>query len=128
MLGQMLIGCKRGRSPEIGVRGTLKRRDHVQSRRRRRYDRHVAEDEPHVLVVAHRPAATPRLLEAVRRRAQAGGCRVTLLVPKAYWDPDPEEAELVVELAVPLLDAAGRRVEVVIGDSDPVERCASSPR
>jgi hypothetical protein len=82
----------------------------------------VAADEPHVLVVAHRTAATPRLLEAVRRRVQVGRCRVTLLVPKPYWDPDTEEAELVVELAVPLLEeAAGRRVEAVIGDSDPVE-------
>jgi hypothetical protein len=81
----------------------------------------VADDEPHVLVVAHRTAATPRLLEAVRHRAQAGRCRVTLLVPKPYWDPDTEEAELVVELAVPLLEAAaGRRVEAVIGDTDPV--------
>jgi hypothetical protein len=58
----------------------------------------------------------------VRRRAHAGGCRITLLVPKPYWDPDTEEAELVVELAVPLLEeAAGRRVDAVIGDSDPVE-------
>jgi hypothetical protein len=47
---------------------------------------------------------------------------MTLLVPRPYWDPDTEEAELVVELAVPLLEAAaGARVEAVIGDSDPVE-------
>jgi hypothetical protein len=58
----------------------------------------------------------------VRRRAQAGPCRITLLVPRPYWDPDTEEAELVVELAIPLLEtAAGRRVDAVIGDSDPVE-------
>src|SRR5919109_5599471 len=82
----------------------------------------VAAVEPHVLVVAHRTAATPRLLAEVRRRAHAGRCRITLLVPKPYWDPDTEEAELVVELAVPLLEeAAGRRVDAVIGDCDPVE-------
>jgi hypothetical protein len=82
----------------------------------------MAEDEPHVLVVAHRTAATPRLLAEVERRAGAGPCRMTLLVPRPYWDPDTEEAELVVELAVPLLEtAAGRRVDAVIGDSDPVE-------
>jgi hypothetical protein len=82
----------------------------------------VAEAEPHVLVVAHRTAATPRLLDEVRRRAKAGRCRITLLVPKPYWDPDTEEAELVVELAVPLLEeAAGQRVDAVIGNSDPVE-------
>jgi hypothetical protein len=62
-------------------------------------------------------------MDEVRRRAQAGACRVTLLVPRPYWDPDTEEAELVVELAVPLLeDAAGAHVDAVIGDSDdPIE-------
>ena len=75
----------------------------------------------HVLVIAHRTAATPLLLDVVRRRAEAGPCRFTLLVPRPYWDPETEEAELVVELAVPLLDAAaGSHVEAVIGDSDPV--------
>jgi hypothetical protein len=82
----------------------------------------MTEREVHVLVVAHRTAATPRLLEAVRRRAQTGPCRFSLLVPRPYWDPDTEEAELAVELAVPLLDqAAGRHVEAVIGNSDPFE-------
>ena len=94
----------------------------LQSECRWRYARNVAEDERHVLVVAHRTAATPLLLDAVRRRAQVGWCKVTLLVPKPYWDRYTEEAELVVELAVPLLEeAAGRRVEAVIGNSDPVE-------
>jgi hypothetical protein len=82
----------------------------------------VADREPHVLVVAYRTAATPRLLDEVRRRAQAGPCRMTLLVPRPYWDPDTDEAEVVVELAVPLLEqAAGRHVDAAIGDSDPVE-------
>jgi hypothetical protein len=82
----------------------------------------VDERPAHVLVVAHRTAATPRLLAEVRRRAQAGPCRITLLVPRPYWDPDTEEAELIVELAVPLLeDAAGTRVEAVVGDADPLE-------
>ena len=81
----------------------------------------MSEREVHLLVVAYRTAATPRLLDAIRRRTQAGGCRVTLLVPRPYWDPDTEEAEVVVELAVPLIEeAAGRSVEAVIGDSDPV--------
>src|SRR5829696_2953762 len=35
----------------------------------------------HVLLVAHRTAATPRLIEAIRARAQAGPCAFTLLVP-----------------------------------------------
>jgi len=81
----------------------------------------VTEPEAHVLVVAHRTAASPRLIDAVRRRTQQGPCRVTLLVPRPYWDPDTEEAELVVELAVPVLeDAAGRHVDAIIGESDPV--------
>jgi hypothetical protein len=86
------------------------------------YDRPVTKEDAHVLVVAHRTAATPRLLDEVRRRAQHSPCRITLLVPRPYWDPDTEEAELVVELAVPLLeDAAGGHVEAVIGATDPVE-------
>jgi hypothetical protein len=45
-----------------------------------------------------------------------------LLVPRPYWDPDTEEAELVVELAVPLLEAAaGTRIDAVVGDADPLE-------
>jgi Mrp family chromosome partitioning ATPase len=82
----------------------------------------VAERVPHVLVVAYRTAATPRLLDEVRRRARAGQCRMTLLVPRPYWDPDTEEAQVVVELAVPLLERAVlAHVDAVIGDSDPVE-------
>jgi hypothetical protein len=82
----------------------------------------VAERVPHVLVVAYRTAATPRLLDEVRRRAQAGRCRMTLLVPRPYWDPDTDEAQVVVELAVPLLERAVlAHVDAVIGDSDPVE-------
>jgi hypothetical protein len=82
----------------------------------------VADRLPHVLVVAYRTAATPRLLDEVRRRAQAGPCRLTLLVPRPYWDPDTDEAQVVVELAVPLLEQAVlAHVDAVIGDSDPVE-------
>ena len=82
----------------------------------------MAEREPHVLVVAYRTAATPRLLEEVGRRARAGRCRMTLLVPRPYWDPDTDEAQVVVELAVPLLEGAAlAHVDAVIGDSDPVE-------
>jgi hypothetical protein len=73
-----------------------------------------------VLVVAHRTAATPKLMEAVRARAQRGRCAFTLLVPRPYWDPDTEEAALVLELALPLLEeAAGSRVEAIVGDPDP---------
>jgi hypothetical protein len=84
-----------------------------------------------VLVVAHRTAGTPPLLEAVRERAARGPVAFTLLVPRSPHAPhhvlDPEdtvseEAELVLELALPLLeDAAGSRVEGIIGDSEPVD-------
>ena len=73
-----------------------------------------------VLIVAHRTAATPPLLAAVRERAAKGPCEFTLVVPRPYWDADTEEAALTLELALPLLDeAAGRRVEGLVGDTDP---------
>ena len=73
-----------------------------------------------VLVVAHRTAATPRLLDEVRARAGRSPCSFILLVPRPYWDPETEEASATLELALPLLDeAAGGHVEGIIGDSDP---------
>ena len=73
-----------------------------------------------ILVVAHRTAATPRLIEHVRARAQQGECAFVLLVPRPYWDPDTEEASDVLELAIPLLEeAAGGQVGALVGNSDP---------
>ena len=73
-----------------------------------------------VLVVAHRTAATPALLAAVRERAERSSCHFTLLVPRDYWEADTERAAAVVELAVPLLeDACGDHVDAMIGDNDP---------
>ncbi|HYB30027.1 MAG TPA: hypothetical protein VEF89_25690 [Solirubrobacteraceae bacterium] len=70
--------------------------------------------------MAHRTAATPLLLNAVRARAVRSACVFTLLVPRPYWDPDTDEASATLELAIPLLDeAAGGHVDGVIGDSDP---------
>ena len=77
--------------------------------------------------MAHRTAATPRLLDAVRTRAAAGECTFTLLVPRDYWDPETERAALIVELAVPLLEeAAGSRVPALIGETDPFEAVRST--
>jgi hypothetical protein len=83
-----------------------------------------------VLVVAHKTAATPALLEAVRERAQRGPATFTLLVPNAAHglhvvvdpeDQEQSEAQQVIELAVPLLeDAAGGPVEGVVGDPSPM--------
>lgn len=79
-------------------------------------------DDPRVLVVAHRTAATPRLLAAVAERSGRGPCAFTLLVPRPYWDPDTNEAEATLELAIPLLDeAAGSHVRGVIGVTDPFD-------
>ncbi len=73
-----------------------------------------------ILVVAHRTAPTPMLLQHIRTRAKQGPCSFVLLVPRPYWDPETDEAAKVIELAVPLLEeAAGARVEAVVGDTDP---------
>jgi hypothetical protein len=83
-----------------------------------------------VLVVAHRTAATPALLQAVRERAARGPSVFTLLVPNIAHglhrvvdaeDQDEEVAQGVLELALPLLEeAAGARVEGMIGDPEPL--------
>ena len=73
-----------------------------------------------MLVVAHRTAATPRLLDEVRVRAGRSPCSFTLLVLRPDRDPEAEEASATLELALPLLDeAASGHVEGTIGDSDP---------
>jgi hypothetical protein len=73
-----------------------------------------------VLIVAHRTAATPLLLNAVRARAGRSSCSFTLLVPRPYWDPDTEEAAATLELAIPVLEeAAGGRIDGIVGDTDP---------
>lgn len=73
-----------------------------------------------VLVVAHRTAATPLLINAVRARARRSDCAFVLLVPRPYWDPDTDEASATLELAIPLLEeAVGAHVAGVIGDADP---------
>jgi hypothetical protein len=83
-----------------------------------------------VLVVAHKTAATPALLETVRERAARGPARFTLLVPNAAHglhvivvaeDQGRNEADQVLELAIPLLeDAAGAPVEGMVGDPSPM--------
>jgi hypothetical protein len=83
-----------------------------------------------VLVVAHKTAATPALLDAVRERAAEGPAQFTLLVPNAAHglhvvvdaeDQDSNEAEQVLELAIPLIEeAAGAPCEGLIGDPSPM--------
>jgi hypothetical protein len=83
-----------------------------------------------VLVVAHKTAATPALVAAVRERAARGPCAFTLLVPNPAHglhrvvdpeDQDRGEAAEVVELAVPVLEEAlGAHVDSLIGDANPM--------
>jgi hypothetical protein len=79
-------------------------------------------ESAHVLVVAHRTAATPALLEAVRERAERGPATFHLLVPNpapADWHPRHpgrdeklREGEHVLALALPLIDdASGGRAD-----------------
>jgi hypothetical protein len=84
-----------------------------------------------VLVVAHKTAATPALLDAVRERAARGPCAFTLLVPNSTHglhrlvdpeDHESSEAEQVLALALPLLEeAAGGPVEGMVGDPVPMD-------
>ena len=83
-----------------------------------------------VLVVAHKTAATPALLDAVRERAARGPAKFTLLVPNpahglhALVDPEDveqSEGEQALELAIPLLEeAAGAPVDGMVGDPSPM--------
>ena len=84
-----------------------------------------------VLVVAHKTAATPALLDAVRERAARGPAAFTLLVPNPahglHRAVDPEdvgddEAQQVLALAIPLLEqAAGAPVESMVGVPSPLD-------
>jgi hypothetical protein len=89
-----------------------------------------AKDTAHVLVVAHRTAATPALIDAIRDRAAQGSARFTLLVPNTPKglsrvmnpeDGDVQSAREALDQAVPLLsDAAGSEVNGMIGDPNPL--------
>jgi hypothetical protein len=83
-----------------------------------------------VLIVANRTAATDSLLEAVRRRADAGPAEFHLLVPATprglHRVVDPEvagrqEAAEQLDLALELLQmATGSEVTGHVGDAEPV--------
>ena len=83
-----------------------------------------------VLIVAHRTAANPALVEAVRERAARSPCRFTLLVPNPTRGlerlTDPEDAaqsegHVVLDAALPLLsEAAGAPVEGMLGVAEPL--------
>ena len=72
-----------------------------------------------VLIVANRTAATPRLLEAVRSRAEAGPCEFVLLIPDVT---DRKQADWTLETALRLMRRPARgKVEGLVGGPDPFE-------
>ena len=79
-----------------------------------------------VLVVANRTAATHRLLDAVRRRADEGPCTFALLVPDVT---DRKAANWTLESALPLLQRSARgSVQGLVGGSDPFESVQDAVR
>ena len=79
----------------------------------------MAESPRHILVVANRTAATPTLLDEVKRRAEEQPTRFSLLIPDA---PAGNHTDWTLELALPLLErAAGSEVEGLTGGAEPLE-------
>src|ERR671911_1054226 len=72
-----------------------------------------------VLIVANRTAATPTLLDEVKRLARERPTAFSLMIPDA---PTSEHTDWTMELALPLLErAAGGPVDGLTGEQDPFD-------
>jgi hypothetical protein len=79
-----------------------------------------------ILVVAHRTASTPVLLDEIGRRARAARCTFALLIPDA---PGRKTPDWTLEDAVPLLERETQgKVQGVAGGPDPLEAVARAVR
>jgi hypothetical protein len=73
-----------------------------------------------ILVVANVTADSDELLAALRRRAEQGPIKLTLLVPQKVAGPEAREAASVqLERALEHIREAGLEAEGQVGDSDP---------
>ena len=76
-------------------------------------------DSRRVLIVANRTAATPTLMEEVRRRVSERPHSFALLIPDAG---SRSESDWTLDRAVPMLEKAARgKVEGVVGGSEAFE-------
>jgi hypothetical protein len=78
----------------------------------------MSERVTRILIVANRTAAAPRLLDEVRRRAEAGPCRFALLIPDVRVKG---AADWTLEIALPLLQRAAKsQVQGLLGGPEPL--------
>jgi hypothetical protein len=79
-----------------------------------------------ILVVAHRTASTPVLLDEIGRRARAAPCAFSLLIPDA---PGRKATDWTLEDAIPLIEREAQdKVKAVVGGPDAFEAVARAVR